>query len=70
MYWKCERKLGLQEAFKNLSRHLKPDGKLERASANSPDSPIETDESWYLACLENSADKDFYIGGKSSPAAE
>lgn len=45
MYRKSERKLGLQEVFKNLSRHLRPGGRLEKASADSPDSPEETGES-------------------------
>lgn len=69
MYRKCERKLGLQETFKNLSRHSRPDGRLGKASANRPASPAETGESWYLACLENSfAKADFYMGGKSNLA--
>lgn len=33
---------------------MRPDGRLEKASANGPDSPAEIGESWYLACLENS----------------
>lgn len=45
MYRKCERKLGLQETFKNLSRHSRPDGRLGKASANRPASPAETGES-------------------------
>lgn len=45
MYRKSERKLGLQEGFKNLSRHLGPDGRLEKTSANSPDRPAEIGES-------------------------
>lgn len=44
MYRKSERKFGLQETFKNLSRHLRPDGRLGKASANIPDNPAETGE--------------------------
>lgn len=44
MYRKSERKLGLQETFKNLSRHLRPEGRVERACVNSPDSPAEIGE--------------------------
>lgn len=42
---KSERKLGLQETFKNLSRYLRPGWRLGKASANRPDNAAETGES-------------------------
>lgn len=42
---KSERKLELEETVKNVSRHLRSDGRLGKASANRPDNPAETGES-------------------------